>query len=55
MIFSQNNKDPNINLLERDSPICPPELIMSIDRSTPDIDIAKFTEYDDQMLYRFDI
>jgi hypothetical protein len=28
---------------------------MSEDRSQPDIDIAKFTEYDDQMLNRFDI
>jgi hypothetical protein len=55
MIFPQNSKDPYINFLKDDFPIRPPEQVMSRDRSQPDIDIAKFTEYDDQMLNRFNI
>jgi hypothetical protein len=55
MILSKNDKDPSIEFLRDEYPMRPPEKVMSIDRSQPEIDIAKFTEYDDQMLNRFDI
>jgi hypothetical protein len=55
MIFHQDSKDPYINFLKDDFLIRPPEQVMSRDRSQPNIDIAKLTEFDDQMLNRFDI
>jgi hypothetical protein len=55
MIKPKNKEDPSIEFIRDEYPIRPPEQVMSIDRCQPDIDIAKFSEYDDQMLNRFDI